>query len=78
MNTAIITVLAEINKVMGTNLQSSDSKITKKFGKKFFNVELSDRVVLSRDYTLLQRYANTYKKIDVQPNGVNKVAIFII
>lgn len=77
MNNQIQTTLAEINKVMGTNLVSTDTKITKKFGKRFFNVDTVDRVMHSTEFIALQRYANTYKKIEVSVNGLHKIAIFI-
>jgi hypothetical protein len=46
-------------------------------GKKYFNVILSQRVSESTEFPILQRFANKYKSISVEPNGLNRVSIFI-
>jgi len=43
---------------------------------KYFNVELKDRVSRSKDYQALERFSKKYNYIKVEPNGLNKVAIF--
>lgn len=44
--------------------------------KKYFNAELPGRVSESDEYALLERFAKKIKIISVEPNGVNRVAIF--
>lgn len=45
-------------------------------GKPYFNVLLKDRTCNSREYAALQRLAVYSSKIaEIQPNGVNRVAI---
>ena len=46
-------------------------------GKKYFSVILSQRVSESREFPILQRFANKYKTISVEPNGLNRIAVFI-
>lgn len=45
-------------------------------GRSYFNVVLSQIVSESNDYDLLQRFADKYKVISVEPNGLKRVAIF--
>ena len=45
-------------------------------GKKYFNVILSQRTSVSKDYDLLKRFADKYKLISVEPNGLKRVAVF--
>lgn len=45
-------------------------------GKKYFNVELKDRVSESNEFDLLERFANRTKLIKIEPNGVKRVAIY--
>lgn len=60
-------------------IQDKDTYFTgikKHNGRKYFNVELPVRVSESNEYDLLERFANKFKLISVEPNGVNRVAIF--
>ena len=45
-------------------------------GQKYFNVVLKDRTSESRDFKTLELFAKKYKLIDVEPNGLQRVAIF--
>ena len=45
-------------------------------GRKYFNVILSQRTSESKDYDLLKRFADKYKLISVEPNGLKRVAVF--
>ena len=45
-------------------------------GKKYFNVILSQRTSESKDYDLLKRFADKYKLISIEPNGLKRVAVF--
>lgn len=45
-------------------------------GRKYFNVILSQRTSESKAYEVLKRFADKYKLISVEPNGVKRVAIF--
>lgn len=42
----------------------------------YFNVVLNERVSESTEFQTLQRFANTYSTIRVEPNGLHRVAIF--
>jgi hypothetical protein len=43
----------------------------------YFNVILDKRTSESEDYTKLESFANKYKLIKIEPNGLRRVAIFI-
>ena len=45
-------------------------------GRKYFNVILSQRTSESKEYNILKRFADKYKLISVEPNGLRRVAIF--
>lgn len=45
-------------------------------GRKYFNVILSQRTSESKDYQTLKRFADKYKQISVEPNGLKRVAVF--
>lgn len=45
-------------------------------GRRYFNVELKERCSESQDYVKLQRWANAYEMVKLEPNGVNRVAVF--
>ena len=45
-------------------------------GRKYFNVILSQRTSESKEYDKLKRFADKYKLILVEPNGLTRVAIF--
>lgn len=44
----------------------------------YFNVELSERLYLSKEYVTLQRFANKYKTIRLEPCGYKRLSIFPI
>lgn len=46
-------------------------------GRPYFNVLLSERNSESGEYTRLQRFAQQYNLIQVEPNGVSRVAVFL-
>lgn len=46
-------------------------------GQKYFNVILSQRTSESQDFDKLKRFAEQYKLIKVEPNGLNRVAVFL-
>ena len=43
---------------------------------RYFNVVLSDPIYQSREHTQLERFANQYGLIQVEPNGYKRLAIF--
>lgn len=45
-------------------------------GRKYFNIILRQRVSESKEYYILKRFADKYKMISVEPNGLNRVAVF--
>ena len=44
--------------------------------RKYFNVILSQRTSESKEYGTLKRFADKYKLISVEPNGLKRVAVF--
>ena len=46
-------------------------------GQKYFNVILSQRTSESQDFDKLKRFAEQYKLIKVEPNGLKRVAVFL-
>jgi len=45
-------------------------------GRKYFNVILSQRTSESKEYDTLKRFADKYKLISVEPNGLKRVSVF--
>ncbi len=45
-------------------------------GRKYFNAILSQRTSEEKEYDKLKRFADKYKHILVEPNGLKRVAIF--
>lgn len=45
---------------------------------KYFNVVLKERTSESKEFDKLKKFANKYKLIDIEPNGLTRVAIFIL
>ena len=45
-------------------------------GREYLNVILSQRTSESKEYDTLKRFADKYKLISVEPNGLNRVAVF--
>jgi hypothetical protein len=44
--------------------------------RKYFNVILPQRTSESKEYGILKRFADKYKLISVDPNGLKRVAVF--
>lgn len=67
-----------IKEQTGLNLQLCEqfSDIGIYDGRKYFNVILKERISESQEYAILERFAEKYKLVSVQPNGVFRVAIF--
>jgi hypothetical protein len=68
-----------IEKQTGLTLSLCDyfTGIKEHNGIKYFNVLLSQRTSESIDYDLLKRFADKYKIVSVEPNGLKRVAIFL-
>jgi hypothetical protein len=45
-------------------------------GKKYFNVVLKERTSQSKEFDKLEKFAKKHKLIDIEPNGLRRVAIF--
>lgn len=58
------------------NLCDYFTGIKEQNGRKYFNVILPQRTSESKDYDLLKRFSDKYKIISVEPNGLNRVAVF--
>lgn len=43
---------------------------------KYFNVLLKDRVSESQEYIKLEKFADKYKLIRIEPNGLKRIAIY--
>ena len=71
-------ILDLIKEQIGLELNLCDyfTGIKEHNGQKYFNVILSQRTSESKEYEELERFADKYKLIAVEPNGVNRVAIF--
>lgn len=44
--------------------------------KPYFNVIVRDRVCQSKEFAKLVRFSNSMQLIEVEPNGVNRIAIY--
>lgn len=44
----------------------------------YFNVLLNDRISESNDYNTLKRFADKYNMIRIEPNGLKRLAIFML
>ena len=51
--------------------------LEEKNGKFYFNVLLNEKLSESKDFITLQKFSKKYKMIDISPNGVRRLAIFI-
>lgn len=76
--TQITEVLEAIKEQLGLDLKLCDyfTGVKELGGKQYFNVVLNKRVSESQDFTTLKRFSDKYKSINVEPNGINRVAIF--
>ena len=75
---SIFDTLDLIKKQIGLELELCDyfTGIKEHNGRKYFNVILSQRTSESKEYDKLKRFADQYKIISVEPNGLRRVAVF--
>ena len=45
-------------------------------GEKYFNILLKERISESQEFLTLEKFCNTYKTFRMEPNGLNRIAIF--
>jgi|GEM_PF-1147698 len=76
---SILKTLDLIKEQTGLELELCDyfTGIQEHNGRKYFNVILSQRTSESQDFDKLKRFANQYKIISVEPNGLRRVAVFL-
>ena len=76
---SIFDTLDLIKKQIGLELELCDyfTGIKEHNGRKYFNVILSQRTSESKEYDKLKRFAEQYKIISVEPNGLRRVAVFL-
>ena len=74
------TILELIKEQTGLKLELCDcfTGIREHNGRKYFNVILPQRTSESKEYDILRRFAEKYKLISVEPNGLKRVAVFQI
>ncbi len=79
MKDIIDETLKLIKEQVGLELQLCDyfTGIKESASKSYFNVILNQRTSESKDFDLLKRFADKYKLIKVEPNGLKRVAIFL-
>ena len=67
-----------IKEQTGLNLELCDyfTGIKEHNKRKYFNVILPQRTSESKEYGILKRFADKYKLISVEPNGLKRVAVF--
>lgn len=46
-------------------------------GKVYFNVIVKDRLYMSKEFAQLERFAFDKNLISVEPNGLNRIAIYL-
>jgi hypothetical protein len=46
-------------------------------GERYFNITLSQRTSESKDFEKLKRFAEQYKLIRIEPNGLKRIAVFL-
>jgi len=70
--------LKHIEDQTGLKLSTCDyfKGIKKLNGNKYFNIVLNENTSESKEYNTLEKFANKYKTIKIEPNGVKRVAIF--
>lgn len=71
-------VLNQIKECIGLDLVLCDHFIGVNYhkGNRYFNILLRQRVSESEDYDKLIRFSKKYNLINVEPNGLYRVAIF--
>ena len=62
---------------IGVKLCEDFTGLLKHGDRKYFNIILEKRTSESEDYTALEVFANKFKLIAVEPNGLKRVAIYI-
>ena len=74
----INSTLKHIEEQIGLKLQLCDyfTGIRESNGDKYLNVILPKRTSEAKEYTQLVRFSDRFKTIRVEPNGLNRVAIF--
>ena len=77
---AIQETLENIKELTGLSLTLCDyfTGLRTSGGKKYFNVILPTRTSEAVEYTKLLQFSRKYGSISVEPNGVNRLAIFIL
>lgn len=77
---SIVKTLNLIEKYTGLKLNLCDyfTGVKEHNGKKYFNVVLPKRNSESKDYDKLKRFSEKYNLISIEPNGVNRAAIFFV
>ena len=75
---SIAETLEMIEEQTGLKLQLCDffTGVKQLNGRKYFNVILPQRTSESKEYDTLKRFSDKYKLISIEPNGLNRVAIF--
>jgi len=75
----IIKTLELIKEQTGLCLKLCDyfTGINEHNGIKYFNVILEKKTSESKDYDLLKGFSQKYKTISVEPNGLNRVSVYI-
>ena len=70
--------LEMIKEQIGLELQLCDrfTGVQYHAGKPYFNVILDKRTSESADFVKLERFSEKYKTIKVEPNGINRIAIY--
>jgi hypothetical protein len=73
------TILKTIKEQTGLELPLCDyfTGIKESNGEQYFNIVLSQRTSESQDFYKLKRFAEQYKLIRVEPNGLKRVAVFL-
>lgn len=67
-----------IESQIGLKLELCDyfTGLRKHLGKEYFNVILKDRLYMSKEFQKLEMFSNKTKLITIEPNGINRVAIY--
>lgn len=76
---SVLETLELIKEQTGLELKLCDyfTGIKKHNEHKYFNVILSEKTSESKEYDLLKRFADKYKTLSFEPNGLNRISIFI-
>jgi len=77
-NDMITKTLELIKQQTGLELQLCDyfTGVHKSAKGEYFNIILKDPICQSRDHTILERFAEKHRLIQVEPNGYKRLAIF--